>query len=354
MNLRALPKVLLHDHLDGGLRTITVLELAASVGHTSPRQDPGSLQDWFLQGESGSLEAYLEAFAETVAVMQTPKAVERVAYEAGMDLAADGVVYAEQRFAPALATEGGSTLDEVIEAGKAGLHRAELESGAVLRFICDAMRQNQDSDEVVEAAIRAGVAGFDLAGPERGFPPSRHALALRRAREAGLGITIHAGEADGLASIVDALACGAERLGHGVRIIDDCTIEDGRIVDLGPVASQVHGSRVPLEICPTSNLHTMGISAAEHPVGMLHRAGFEVTISTDDRLMSGTSMSAEFELLAREHQFTNADLAQVTSRALRAAFVDEATKERLWFGRIAPAYEEAGVEHLDELSPLAP
>ncbi len=352
MKARSLPKVLLHDHLDGGLRPSTVLELATEVGHAPPAADPQALASWFHQGEAGSLETYLAAFAETVAVMQTPSALCRVAYEAGLDLAADGVVYAEQRYAPALSTRSGMTLGEVIAAVHEGFRMAETETGIVLRFICDAMRQDTDSESVAEAAVRSGAAGFDLAGPEAGFPPSQHRPALRRAAAAGLGMTIHAGEAAGIDSIADALACGAERLGHGVRVIDDCVIENGEITKLGPVAETVHARRIPLEICPTSNLHTMRIDAGDHPVGLLHRRGFVVTINTDDRLMSGTSMSQEFELLRQHQGFDIDDLALVTLQALRAAFVDDDTKQALWTERIAPVYRAEGVTLGTDLNPV--
>ncbi len=351
MTISSLPKVLLHDHLDGGLRPSTVIELAAEAGHEPPATDPQELGAWFFQGEVGSLEAYLATFVETVAVMQNPRAICRVAYEAGLDLAADGVVYAEQRYAPALSTAAGMSLHEVIAAVLEGLRLAENETGIVLRFICDAMRQDNDSEAVVEAALRAGAAGFDLAGPEDGFPPNLHRSALDRAAASGLGVTIHAGEAAGLASIEDALQCGAQRLGHGVRIMDDCVVENGQITKMGPLAASVHARSVPLEICPTSNLHTMKITAPDHPVGLLHRAGFEVTINTDDRLMSGTSMSQEFDLLIRDQGFTVDDLAAVTRRALRAAFVDDATKAKLWAERIAPAYRVQGATLSADLNP---
>lgn len=327
-----LPGVLLHEHLDGGLRAGTVAELAADVGHSLPVA-PALLEEWFDQGRSGSLERYLAAFEHTVGVMQTTAALERVAEEAIEDLAVDGVVYAEIRFAPKLCTRGGLTGDDVLEAVLRGLDRGGRRHGVVWRVIVDAMRNDPESLPEAELAVRwaeRGVVGFDLAGPERGYPPEAHLDAIRAAREGGLRITLHAGEAAGLDSIRAALGvCGAERLGHGIEIVDDCRIEAGEIVDMGDLALEVHDSRVPLEICPSSGLHTKGWTAEEHPVGMLYRAGFAVTINTDNRLMSRTSLSHEFELLRDHHAFTVDDEAVVTRTALDAAFCDPQTKARL-------------------------
>ena len=341
-----LPKAVLHDHLDGGLRVGTILELAHQCGYPDlPASDVASLADWFDQGRSGSLERYLEAFVHTVAVMQTPEAIERVAFEAVEDLAADGVVYAEIRFAPSLLTQKGLALDEIIAAALAGLARGEAETGTVSRYIADAMRHETDSAEIAAAAIlfaNNGLVGFDLAGPEAGFPPDDHLVACRMIREANLGLTLHAGEAYGPDSIWRALQrCGAHRIGHGIHIIDDCTMDDGEIVSLGPLASYVRSHQVALEICPTSNLHTAGWKAEGHPVGALHRAGFNVTVSPDNRLMSRVSMSGEFALLSDHHGFDTGDLHAITRRAIDAAFCDWETKQRL-VARVDAAYAAAG------------
>lgn len=322
---RTLPKVVLHEHLDGGLRVETVLELAERSGYGElPADDPEVLADWFDQGKSGSLERYLEAFRHTVAVMQSAEAIERVAYESVEDLAGDGVLYAEIRFAPSLLTASGLDRHEVLEAALAGLRRGERATGMVARLIVDAIRDASDSEEVARTAVAfagRGVVGFDLAGPEAGHPPDDHLLACRIIREANLGLTLHAGEADGPHSIWRALQrCGAHRIGHGVRIVDDCDVENDRIVALGPVATYVRDQQVPLEVCPTSNLHTCGWAAAEHPIGMLYRAGFNVSISPDNRLMSRVSMSDEFALVVEHHGFTVTDLHTITRRALEAAF----------------------------------
>jgi adenosine deaminase len=348
-----LPSVLLHDHLDGGLRPRTVLELAESGGyHGLPVGDVDRLADWFDQGPSGSLERYLGAFEHTIAVMQSPEALSRVAEEALVDLAADGVVYTEQRFAPLLHTRRGLTPVAVIDAVIAGMARGAAATGVGWGIIVDAIRSEPDSFLAAEAAAEragAGVVGFDLAGPEREFPPHEHLAAIGIAREAGLRITLHAGEAAGPASIASAvLRCATERIGHGVEVIEDCVVDDGRIVELGAVASTVRDRRIPLELCPTSNLHTKHWTADRHPIGMLYRAGFAVTINTDNRLMSRTSMSDEFDLVRTHHGFTVDDLATVTRTALDAAFCSHPERRRLWEDRIAPAYRAAGAE----LTPL--
>jgi adenosine deaminase len=202
---------------------------------------------------------------------------------------------------------------------------------------------------VVLASRDLRVVSFDLAGPEAGHPASRHLPAIRKVQEAGFPVTLHAGEAGGVAMIAEArFRCRADRIGHGVDIVDDCVVDSGEIVEVGPVAAAIRDRRVPLEVCPTSNLHTKGWTPDRHPVGMLHRAGFTVTINTDNRLMSATSMPAEFELLRRHHGFGVDDLLAVTRRALVAAFCSEPVRRRLWDERIAPGYREAGAE----VSPL--
>ncbi len=341
-----LPSVVLHDHLDGGLRPETVLDLADAVGYELPADDPVELADWFDQGRSGSLERYLEAFAHTVAVMQTEEAIVRVAREAVEDLASDGVVYAEIRFAPHLLTRGGLSSDAVVEACLEGMRGDAATTGLEWGIILDAMRQDDDSLEVARLAVRHaddGVVGFDLAGPEAGFPPDRHLPAIRHVAAAGMRLTIHAGEAAGLPSIASAVnVCRTERIGHGIEVVADCDVRDGEIVATGRLATQIRDRRLPLEICPTSNLHTRGWAPSEHPVGMLYRAGFAVTLNTDNRLMSRTSMSQEFSLVSEHHGFGIDDLAIVTRTALEAAFCSLDLKRRLWERVIAPAYEAAG------------
>jgi adenosine deaminase len=331
-DLERLPKVVLHEHLDGGLRPQTVIDLAAAAGYDGlPHQDPESLAAWFYQGDAVSLDAYLAAFAQTIAVMQSPEAIRRVAYESAQDLAADGVVYAEVRFAPSLHLRGGMTRRDVLEAAIAGFAEAEADFGLPTRILVDAMRQHDDSADVARAAVEfagRGVVGFDLAGPEEGNPAASHRSALRIASEGGLRITIHAGEGAGVDSIRDALESGAERIGHGARIIEDTTVVRGAITQMGPVADAVLRNGVALELCPTSNLNTgMYRDAADHPIGLLHRAGFSVTINTDNRLMSATSMTDEFRLVVDHHGFGLDDLRVVTRNAIDAAFCDETTRD---------------------------
>lgn len=341
-----LPSVVLHDHLDGGLRPGTVLELAGAAGHELPARDVEGLAAFFDQGVSGSLERYLDAFTHTIAVMQTAEALERVAYEALEDHAADGVVYAELRFAPFLHRRRGLTPLAVLEAAASGMRRAEADHGIAWGIIVDAIRSDDDSSEVAEVVVAArdvGVVSFDLAGPEAGHPASRHLAAIRRVQEMGLPVTLHAGEAGGVGMVAEAaFRCGADRIGHGIDVIEDCVVTAGEIVDVGRVAGAIRDRRVPLEVCPTSNLHTKGWEPEEHPVGMLHRAGFTVTINTDNRLMSVTSMPGEFDLLRRHHGFTVDDLLEVTRRALTAAFCPEPLRRKLWDDRIVPAYRAAG------------
>lgn len=346
----ALPSVLLHDHLDGGLRPATILDLADSIGYgLLPETDVGALGKWFDQSESGSLETYLEAFDHTIAVMQTAEALERVAYEAAIDLSLDGVIYAEIRFCPALHTREGLAHSRVVEAISSGLRLGEAETGLKWGLIIDALRQHPWSEEMARVAIRHrkdGVVGFDLAGPESSNPPDDHLPACRLARESGLRLTIHAGEAageDGVRFIAAAMdVCGAERLGHGLEIIDDCIVREGDIVALGAVATRVRDRQIPLEMCPASNLATNGLAPEEHPVGALYRAGFNITLSTDNRLMSNTSMSSEFEFVRSHHGFEVKDLAVTTRRSLEAAFCGLETKAALWEDVLAPAYRQSG------------
>lgn len=345
-----LPSVLLHDHLDGGLRPSTVIELADRNGHPElPANTEEGLSAWFDQSESGSLETYLKSFDYTIAVMQDPDALERIAYEAMIDLSGDGVVYAELRFCPALHTRTGMSGDSVVDAVAAGLEMGSEETGMRWGIIVDTLRQHDWGMAMARLATRMrhrGVVGFDIAGPEAPYPPAGNLAACRYSRESGIHLTIHAGESAGelgvayMAAAMDT--CGAERLGHGVQIIDDCEVEGGEIVGLGSVARRVRDRRVPLEICPSSNLATNGLTPAQHPVGALYRAGFNVTISTDNRLMSNTSMSSEFDFVERHHGFDIDARALTTKRSLRAAFCDHRVKVELWEDLIAPAYASAG------------
>jgi adenosine deaminase len=346
--LRALPKVLLHDHLDGGVRPATVVELSAEVGHALPTTDPDALGRWFVEAAaSGSLPRYLETFEHTLAVMQTADGLRRVAREAALDLAADGVVHAEQRYAPEQHQRAGLTLQQVVDAVREGFAEGEAQAraqGHEIRVVqvLSAMRQADRADEVAALALAnrdAGVVGFDIAGPEDGFLPSLHASAFRTVREASFPATVHAGEDGGLDSMADALhVAGALRLGHGVRIADDVRVDDDGTPHLGRLAHWVRDRRVPLEVCPSSNLQTgAAASVATHPVTTLLRAGFEVTVNTDNRLQSGTSLSRELGLLVREAGWTLDDVLAVTVTAARHTFLHEDERRALVDRIVRPA-----------------
>jgi adenosine deaminase len=331
--IRKAPKALLHDHLDGGLRPSTVIDVAAQTGYDGlPATDVDELAKWFrTRSHSGSLERYLEPFSHTVAVMQTPDALYRVAYECVEDLAEDSVVYAEVRFAPELHIDRGLSFDEIVDAVLEGFAAGEKASAAAgrpikVRCLVTAMRHAAVSREIAELAIRfrdKGVVGFDIAGAEAGNPPTRHLDAFEYMRDHNARFTIHAGEAFGLPSIHEAIAfCGADRLGHGVRIVDDIDVlEDGR-VRLGQQASILRDKRIPLELCPSSNVQTGAVkSIAEHPFDLLARTRFRVTVNTDNRLMSDTTMSLEMSRLVKAFGYGWSDLERFTINAMKSAFI---------------------------------
>ncbi len=346
--IRAVPKVLLHDHLDGGLRPETIVELAREVDHTLPADDAESLGRWFTESaDSGSLERYLETFDHTVAVMQRADHVTRVARECVEDLAADGVVYAEVRYAPEQHLDGGLTLEEVVRAVQDGFDEGMAATGIVVRQLLTAMRHQARSREIAELAVKHrddGVVGFDIAGAEAGYPPTRHLDAFEYLQRENAHFTIHAGEAFGLPSIWQAIQwCGADRLGHGVRIIDDITI-DGDDVRLGRLAQYVRDKRIPLELCPHSNIQTgAAASIAEHPIGLLARLRFRVTVNTDNRLMSGTSMSREMGALVDAFGWGLDDLQWVTVNAMKSAFAHFEQRLQLINEVIKPGYAELGL-----------
>ena len=342
--LRSLPKVLLHDHLDGGLRPTTVVDLAQEFGYRGlPTTDVNDLSRWFHRGaKRNDLVLYLETFAHTVAVMQHRDAIERVAFECAADLAADGVVYAEVRFAPELHTEAGLTLDEVLEAVLAGLQRGAVGTGLTVYAICCAMRTAARSLEIAELAVRwrdRGVVGFDIAGAEAGYPPTRHLDAFQYVQRENFHATIHAGEAFGLPSIWEAVQwCGAQRLGHGVRIVDDVSGDPGHET-LGRLATFVRDRRIPLELCPTSNVNTGVVrSIAEHPIGLLRRLRFRVTVNTDNRLMSDTSMTNEFRQLQAAFGYGLDDFEWLTVNAMKSAFAPFDERLSIINGTIKPEY----------------
>ncbi|MGN6413235.1 adenosine deaminase [Flexivirga sp.] len=345
--IRALPKVLLHDHLDGGLRPATIVELAHKHGYDAlPATDADDLGRWFRDAaDSGSLERYLETFGHTVGVMQTADALRRVASECAQDLAADGVVYAEVRYAPEQHLDGGLTLEVVVEAVNAGFRDGEEAAGGriVVRALLTAMRHAAKSTEIAQLAVRyrdQGVAGFDIAGAEAGFPPTRHLDAFEYLQRENGHFTIHAGEAFGLPSIWEAIQwCGAERLGHGVRIVDDITDNGAPGEKLGLLAAYVRDRRIPLEMCPSSNLQTGAAdSIADHPITHLKDLRFRVTVNTDNRLMSGTSMSREMTLLAEAFGYTWSDLQWFTINAMKSAFIGFDERLDIINSTIKPGY----------------
>lgn len=322
------PKVLLHDHLDGGLRPQTVIDLAEETGYDGlPTADPIELAQWMTRGaDRKDLVLYLDTFAHTTGVMQSAHALHRVARECAEDLVADGVVYAEVRFAPELHVEGGLAMDDVLEAVTSGFADGSANTPLTIRTICSAMRQESRSLEVSQLAVRwrdQGVVGFDIAGPENGFPPDDHMLAFQYAQRENFHFTIHAGEAYGPKSIWKALQwCGAERLGHGVRIMDDISVDADGEASLGRLAHYIRDRRVPLEICPSSNLHTGVVDdLADHPIKMFKDLAFRVTLNTDNRLMSNISMTDEMANMARVFGWDLADFLWLTVNGMKSAFL---------------------------------
>jgi adenosine deaminase len=343
--LRAAPKVLLHDHLDGGLRPATVVELARDQGYEGlPTTDPIELGRWFhASAASGSLPLYLRGFAHTIAVMQTEEAIERVAYECGEDLAGDGIVYAEIRYAPVFHLGRGLNLEHVVVAVERGFSRAERDHGISLRQIICAMRDRTDSLEMAELAVAnrdRGVVGFDIAGEEEGHPPKAHLEAFYLCRRENFSITIHAGEAFGPPSIWQALQyCGAHRIGHGVRLVEDMAIAENKVVKLGPLAAYVRDKRIPLELCPSSNVDTGAVpTLAEHPIRHFLAERFRVTVNTDNRLMSNVTLSEELQRMSRAFGLTLADVERLSINAMKSAFIGYDERVAIIYARIKPGY----------------
>ena len=346
--LQSLPKVLLHEHLDGVLRPQTVVELAHEAKYWElPTTDPEALAQWFHQGANkGSLAKYLEGFAHTIAVMQTEEALERAAYEQAEDLARDGVVYFETRFAPIFHTRKGLTHQQVVAAVLKGLERGRKELGVHSGLIICAMRNMNVSLEMAELAVdfrERGVVGFDLAGEEGGYPPKKHVDAFHYIQRENFNITIHAGEGFGKESIWQAIQyCGAHRIGHGTRLIDDIAVADGKAVKLGDLAQYVLDKRIPLEICLLSNVHTGATpSLAEHPFKILYQEKFRVTLNTDNRLMSDTSMTREFEAAAETFGLSLDDFEKITINAMKSAFLPYKQRCDVIYKILKPGYAKA-------------
>lgn len=359
-NIRALPKVSLHDHLDGGLRAQTIIELADEIGLELPATNAPELSNWFAdQSDSGSLVEYLKTFDVTTAVMQTSHGLRRVARDFVNDLGADGVVYGEVRWAPEQHLKRGLSLDDAVNAVQAGINEGidDVRShGKRIRVgqLVSAMRHAGNGLEIAKLAVRhreQGVVGFDIAGPEDGFPPTNLQEAFDYLMSERFPATVHAGEAAGLDSIESAIFdAHALRLGHGVRIAEDIDLEgedkDGTYVSLGRLAQWVRDRRIPLELSPSSNLQTGAITAwgeniEDHPFDLLYQLGFTVTVNTDNRLMSATSVSRELTLLADTFDYDLADLETFQLNAAEGAFLPIEDREEL-AEIVSEGFDEAG------------
>jgi adenosine deaminase len=353
--IRAMPKVLLHDHLDGGLRPQTIIDLADDAGYSGlPSRDAAELTQALTAGaHRGHLNLYLDAFRHTVGVLQTPQALHRAGREAAEDLAADGVVYAEVRFAPELHTELGLSLDAVVAAVTDGFRDGSADGRIMVRALLTAMRTAARSQEIAELAVRhrdSGVVGFDIAGAEAGWPPSRHLDAFQYVHRENFHATVHAGEGFGLPSIWEAVQyCGAERLGHGVRLAEDIKVspdgEGASTAELGRLAAYIRDRRIPLEMCPTSNVQTgAAASIGTHPLRLMRELHFRVTVNTDNRLMSQVTLSSEFALLVREFGYEWADLEWLTLNAAKSAFIPFDERLALINGVLKPRFRELAHE----------
>jgi adenosine deaminase len=343
--LKSLPKVLLHEHLDGGLRPQTVIELARDANYQNlPVDDPGALAKWFFRGANqGSLAKYLEGFAHTIAVMQSEEALQRVAHEQAEDLSRDGVIYFETRFAPIFHTRRGLSHQQVVSAVLKGLDRGRKDFGVHSGLIICAMRNMNTSLEMAELAVdfrERGVLGFDLAGEEGGYPPKKHVDAFHYIQRENFNITVHAGEGYGKESIWQAIQyCGAHRIGHGTRLIDDIAVVDGKAVKLGDLAQYVLDKRIPLEICLLSNVHTGATpSLATHPFKILYQEKFRVTLNTDNRLMSNTSMTREFGAAAETFGLSLDDFEKITINSMKSAFLPYRRRCDFIYSVIKPGY----------------
>ena len=356
--LRRMPKVLLHDHLDGGLRPATVIELAREQGLELPTTDEAELERWFHEGAMvGNLTQYLQGFSVTCGVMQTPDAISRVAEEMIEDMAADGVAYVETRFAPVFHTEGGLSHEQVLEAVIKGLERGRENHGVRWGILICGMRSMDPklSLEMAELAVayrRRGVVGFDLAGDEMGHPPKAHLEAFHLVQRENFNITIHAGEAFGKESIWQALQyCGAHRIGHGTRLREDLFLEGDQVVGIGSLAGYVLDRRIPIEICLTSNLHTGAArSYGDHPFRYFFDKRFRVTLNTDNRLMSDVSMTGEYEIAAREYGLDFHDLEKIAINSMKSSFLPYSQRLTVIYDVLKPGFarlrDELGIAPL--------
>jgi len=348
--LRTVPKVLLHDHLDGGVRPQTIIELARDQKYAKlPTTDAGELAVWFQRGaQRGSLPLFLEGFEHTCGVMQTEEALERVAYETLEDMKKDGVVYLESRFAPVFHTGKGLHTETVVRAVLRGFERGKKDFGVDYGLLICAMRNMSPkiSQEIAELAVdfrNQGVVGFDLAGEEGGYPPKKHVDAFHYIQRENFNITVHAGEAFGKESIWQAIQwCGAHRIGHATRLIEDMRVKDGQVLSMGTLAQYVLDKRIPLEICLTSNLHTGAVkSIDEHPFGIFYRYKFRVTLNTDDRFMSGITLTDEYLTAAEHFDLSLEELEKITINAMKSAFIPYKQRIAIIYNVLKPGYAKA-------------
>ena len=346
--IRSVPKVLLHDHLDGGLRSQTVIDLAKEINYDKlPTTNAKELAEWFHRGANkGNLVEFLQGFEHTIAVMQTKDALERIAYEMMEDMRKDGVCYIETRFAPVFHTQQGLHYDEIIDAVLSGLRRGEKDFGVGFGLILCGMRNMTDTLEIAELAVNfrhQGVVGFDLAGEEGGYPPKKHLDAFQFIQRENFNITIHAGEAFGIESIWQAIQyCGAHRIGHATKLKDDITFDaDGNIIGLGDLSQYILDKRVPLEICLLSNVHTGAVSSLdEHPFIKLYREKFRVFLNTDDRLMSDTTLTKEFMIATDYWDITLDDIEKLTINAMKSSFLHYDERIKYIYEIIKPGFQE--------------
>jgi len=344
--IRSVPKVLLHDHLDGGLRPQTIIDLAKEINYKKlPTDDAGELAEWFHRGANkGNLVEYLQGFEHTIAVMQTREALSRIAYEMMEDMYKDGVCYVETRFAPVFHTENGLYYEDVMNAVIEGLEKGKRDFGVGFGLIVCGMRNMKNTLEMAELAVSfrdQGVVGFDLAGEEGGYPPKKHLEAFNYIKQKNFYITIHAGEAFGKESIWQAIQiCGAHRIGHATRLIEDIIFDkDGNIVKLGELAQYILDTRLPLEICLLSNVHTGAIDKIEnHPFPKLYKEKFRVFLNTDDRLMSDTTLTKEYVTAHELFDLNLDDVEKLNINAMKSSFAPHNERLKYIYNVIKPGY----------------
>ena len=346
--IKSVPKVLLHDHLDGGLRAQTIIDLAGELNYKKlPTYDKDELAEWFHTGANkGNLVEFLKGFEHTTSVLQTKEGLERAAFEMMEDMKNDGVVYVETRFAPVYHVNKNMYLEDTVTSVLKGLERGKNEFGVGYGLILCGMRNMKNTLEIAELAVnfrRDGVVGFDLAGEEGGYPPKKHLDAFQFIQRANFNITIHAGEAFGKESIWQAIQwCGAHRIGHATRLIEDIvTNENGEVVSFGDLAQYVLDKRIPLEICLLSNVHTGAVDKIEnHPFGILFTEKFRVTINTDDRLMSANTLTKEFLTAVNYFNVSFDEIEKITINSMKSAFIPYKERLRYIYEIIKPGYQK--------------